>query len=217
MSSVVLLSSGLDSAYNLYRAHEDGGVKLALTFDYGQKAATSEISHSAELCRSLKIPHKVVGLPWFRDFTSTSLVGQGAIPSGSEISIDDLNISNESKKAVWVPNRNGILLNIGAGFAEGLKASFVVPGFNAEEAATFPDNSEDYLRSLNVAFGFSTEGRVKVKCYSTDMSKTEIVRSAAALGVPLDKLWPCYLAGAAWCGTCESCQRFARARRAAGV
>jgi 7-cyano-7-deazaguanine synthase len=217
MSSVVLLSSGLDSSFNLYRAHADGGVALALTFDYGQKAALAERRQSAELCRQLGIPHKIIELPWFRDFTSTSLVGAQKVPSGGEISMDDMNVSNETKKAVWVPNRNGIFLNIGAGFAEGINAEFIIPGFNKEEAATFPDNSQGYLQSLNHAFSFSTEGRVTVKCYSTEMAKTEILTESIKLGIPLEKLWPCYHAGAKWCGECESCQRFARALSAAGA
>src|SRR5689334_13863860 len=119
MSAVVLLSAGLDSTYNLHRAHGEDGVVLALTFDYGQKAAAREIEKSAALCRSLGVPHKVVSLPWFRDFTSTSLVSSSSVPTGSDVSIDDMEVSTRTKEAVWVPNRNGILLNIAAGFAEG--------------------------------------------------------------------------------------------------
>ena len=51
---------------------------------------------------------------------------------------------------------NGIFLNIAAGFAEALSAQAVLPGFNKEEAATFPDNSVDFLESLNHSFSFST-------------------------------------------------------------
>ena len=39
MPAIVLLSGGLDSAVNLKRAHDDVGVAVALTFDYGQRAA----------------------------------------------------------------------------------------------------------------------------------------------------------------------------------
>lgn len=215
--AVVLLSSGLDSSYNLYRARLDHEIALALTFNYGQKAARQEIAHAQELARSLKVPHQVVELLWFRDFTKTSLVSDQAIPSGRDISIDDMTKSLETMKAVWVPNRNGILLNIAAGFAEGLDAKYIIPGFNIEEAATFPDNSQGYLESLTHAFSYSTRNHVEVLCYSTAMNKTEIVRDGKRLGLPFEKLWPCYHSKERWCGECESCQRFERAVRDAGL
>jgi 7-cyano-7-deazaguanine synthase len=215
--AVVLLSAGLDSSYNLFRANRELDVVLALTFNYGQKAAKKEIARAKTLCERLAIPHQVVELPWFKDFTKTSLVGSQKIPTGKDISIDDMERSNETKKAVWVPNRNGILLNIAAGFAEGLNAEFVIPGFNIEEAATFPDNSQDYMNALDRGFSFSTQNHVRVKCFSTTMNKTQIVKEAVKLEVPLKDLWPCYFANDQWCGECESCQRFSRAVREAGV
>jgi 7-cyano-7-deazaguanine synthase len=217
IKAVVLLSGGLDSSYNLFRAAREFEISLALTFHYGQKAAPKEIATAQKLSRKLKIPHRVVELPWFRDFTNTKLVAAGEVPKGHEVSIDDLEKSMETMRAVWVPNRNGILLNIGAAYAEGLNAKYLIPGFNAEEATTFPDNSQAYLESLNQAFHFSTANHVEVKCFSTGLNKTEIVREAIKLEVPLADLWPCYNAAEEWCGTCESCQRFDRAIRAAGV
>lgn len=215
--AVVLLSGGLDSSYNLFRAARELDVVLALTFDYGQKAVAREIAAASALCRRLGIRHQVLKLPWFRDFTHTSLVAEGPVPQANEVSIDDPDVSRKTMQAVWVPNRNGIFLNIGAAYAEGLQAKYLVPGFNAEEAATFPDNSQKYLESLNQAFTFSTANQVQVKCFSTHLSKTEIVREAVSLEMPLSEIWPCYNAAAAWCGRCESCQRFHRAVRDAGA
>jgi len=215
--AVVLLSSGLDSSYNLFRAKREHEIALALTFNYGQKAARQEIAHAKALAEALNIPHQIVELPWFRDFTKTSLVGDQKIPSGKDVSIDDMKTSMETMKAVWVPNRNGILLNIAAGFAEGCDAKYIIPGFNVEEAATFPDNSQGYLESLTHAFSFSTRNHVEVLCYSTAMNKTEIVKDGKRLQLPLEKLWPCYHSFEKWCGECESCQRFDRAVREAGL
>ncbi len=216
-SAVVLLSSGLDSSYNLYRAARDLTVRLALTFNYGQRAAAREVVSAARLAKALNIPHQVIDLTWFRDFTKTSLVNGSAIPSGGAVAIHDHSRSLETAKAVWVPNRNGIFLNIAAGFAEGLGCSLVIPGFNVEEASTFPDNSQDFLDSLDNAFAFSTGGRVKTFCFSTAMNKVEMVREAIALQMPFAKSWPCYLDGEKWCGACESCQRFKRALEANGL
>jgi 7-cyano-7-deazaguanine synthase len=216
-SAVVLLSAGLDSTYNLLRAREKFLVRLTLTFDYGQKAAVREIERASALAESFKIPHKVISLPWFSQFTKTSLLGAQNIPSGSDIEIDNLERSKASAKNVWVPNRNGILLNIAAGFAEGLGADYVIPGFNIEEAQTFADNSDDFLKSLDHSWSFSTNSQVKTFCFSTALDKTQIVAEGRKMGMPFAKVWPCYLSGKTWCGQCESCQRFKRAVEANGL
>ena len=215
-TSVVLLSSGLDSTVNLYEAREKSRVLLALTFNYGQRAAESELEHSAAIAEAAGIPHKVLDLRWFAEFTNTSLINRSStVPVGKTVSIDDLDQSNETAKAVWVPNRNGIFLNIGAAFAEGLKAKWVVPGFNIEEGATFPDNTQAFLDSLTSAFKFSTSNHVEAKCFTTKLNKTQIVRRGRELGAPFNLIWPCYFSGPAPCGECESCQRFQRATREA--
>jgi 7-cyano-7-deazaguanine synthase len=218
-SALVLLSSGLDSTYNLYKARQRFHVKLALTFDYGQRASAREILAANKIAKRVGVPHKVVHLPWFKDFTTTTLLaGPGDnVPLGSEVKIDSLERSMETARRVWVPNRNGIFLNIAAGYAEGLGCQYVVPGFNYEEAQTFPDNSHGFLKALDESFAYSTDGRVRPICFSIDMHKEDIVRGAVELGVPLNEIWPCYQGGAKWCGECESCLRFKRALGAMGL
>jgi 7-cyano-7-deazaguanine synthase len=218
LKSVVLLSSGLDSGVNLYEAHNEGQVVMALTFHYGQKAAVKEIEKSKVLCEKLQVPHEVIDLSFFKSFLGSSLINQNlSIPNQNEVHIDDLTTSQKTAKSVWVPNRNGIFLNIAAGFAENLKADFVVPGFNLEEATTFADNSDSFLKALDHSFSFSTNNAVKTKCFTTHLNKTQIVKRALELKVPIDDLWPCYHAHDSWCGQCESCQRAKRAFEANGL
>lgn len=215
--AVVLLSAGLDSSFNLVKALEAFRVRLALTFQYGQKAAVREIDRAGRLAAHYKVPHRVVDLSWFAQFSKTALVGDAQVPQGHEVQIDDINRSMQTAERVWVPNRNGIFLNVAAGFAEGLGASVVIPGFNVEEASTFPDNSQEFLAAMDASLSYSTSGRVRTFCFSTQMVKTEIVREALAAGLDLSILWPCYLNGERWCGTCESCLRFERAVQANGL
>ena len=216
-SAVILLSAGLDSAYNLFQARKSHTVRLALTFNYGQKAASREVACAHALASDAGVVHQVIDVPWFKKFTGTALLSSKVIPSGSEVRIDDPVQSAKTAKSVWVPNRNGILLNIAAGFAEGLGADFVIPCFNADEAATFPDNTDDFLRALDVSWSFSTATHVRTHCLSTALSKSEIVAESMKIGLPFTKLWPCYQSGAQWCGECESCQRFRRALTANGL
>ncbi len=212
LKSVVLISGGLDSAVNLFKSKSEGEVLLGLTFNYGQRAAAQEIQSANKLCHHLGVPHKTVDVPWIKEFGKSSLTDHTkVIPTQNEVQIDNYNQSLKTAASVWVPNRNGILLNIAAGFAESLGADCVVPGFNLEEAQTFPDNSEDYLKALSISFSFSTANKVQAFSFTTKLNKIDIVKLGLELQLPFELIWPCYFAGEKWCGECESCLRFKRA------
>lgn len=216
--TVILLSAGLDSTVNFYEALHRTEVALAITFDYGQRAAKQEIARAKAIADLNHVKHIVVELPWLKLLGTSALTSSATeIPQGSAVSIDDKDISTKSAKAVWIPNRNGLFLNIAATFAESLKATTIIPGFNAEEAETFPDNSFDFIRAVRKAFTFSTASHVNVQCYTITMKKTEIVKMGKKLNVPFASIWPCYLDQEKWCGQCESCKRAKRAFTEAGV
>ncbi len=210
--AVVLLSAGLDSSVNFFAALREYEIALAITFNYGQKAASKEIEKAKILAKSKQIPHVVIDLPWLKSLGTSGLTHDDrVIPSGRQIAMDNLRTSEKSAKAVWIPNRNGVFLNIAASFAESLKAKYVIPGFNAEEASAFPDNSFDFIRATRKAFSFSTANQVEVKCYTISMTKPEIAQLGLDLQLPFKDIWPCYLNLEKWCGQCESCQRAKRA------
>lgn len=207
---IVLLSGGLDSTVNLYWAREEGVVLRALTFDYGQRSAIKEIGAARGFCEKLGIQHEVIDLPWLQKLTNTALVQKHqALPTLKNL--DDMGEADASARSVWVPNRNGVFLNVAGAFAESLGAEYVVPGFNKEEAATFPDNSAAFIDATDAAFALSTLTKVKVKCFTTQMDKTMLVKKARDLKIDIDKLWSCYENGDKPCGKCESCQRTNRA------
>lgn len=210
--SLVLLSGGLDSSYNLLKSHQTDGVALALSFSYGQRAAAREIQSAHQQCEKYGINHRVVDLSFFSSMQNSGLTNADKIiPVGSEVNINENEQSLKTASAVWVPNRNGIFLNVAAGIAEDLGIQTVITGFNAEEAATFPDNSQDFLRSAEISFQYSTRNHVKLFCYSIAMNKTEIIEDALKIGLDFALLWPCYFSEEKWCGQCESCLRFKRA------
>jgi 7-cyano-7-deazaguanine synthase len=209
---IVLLSAGLDSTVNLYEARTHGKIHLALTFDYGQRAAAKEIEFASKTCEHLKVSHKVISLPWLKEITNTSLVNpKSEVPKNMDI--DKMSEITETAKKVWVPNRNGVFLSIAASFAESLGAKTIVPGFNREEATTFPDNSGAFLESFTDSLSYSTLSGVEVQCFTTELNKTEIARKGRELEVKFEYVWPCYFAGPEHCGECESCLRYDRAMR----
>jgi len=216
--AMVLLSSGLDSTVNLYWACQEFDLVSTVTFDYGQKAVRQEVYHAQLLAEKLKTSHEVIDIRWLGKVSSSGLTDSSMqVPTGPEVDIDSREQSMKTAAAVWVPNRNGVFLNIAASLAESQGARWVIPGFNREEAATFPDNTVDFIDATNKALEYSTNNRVQVKCFTADLDKTEIVRVGVELGVDFSLVWPCYYDKAEICRECESCQRFLRAMKAAGV
>jgi len=213
-SAVALLSSGLDSTVALALARERGPVALALTIDYGQRAAAREVARSRQLAAWFGVPHEVVALPFFGRLPAGGalLDPKASLPRPDRATLDRGGAAvEESAARVWVPNRNGVFVEVAAAFAEAMGATRVVVGFNREEAATFPDNSQDYLRALDAALAFSTRGKVRVEAPTGALDKAAIVAAAASRQLPFELLWPCYEGGERPCATCESCQRFLRA------
>lgn len=204
--SIILLSGGLDSLVSLGAAKEEFNITLALTFDYGQKSAGYEIDASKKICDYYKINHKVIKLDWLKEITHTSLVSNDEIPTG-----EGLKDSVESMKNVWVPNRNGLFLNIAGAFADGENYSHIFIGANKEEAQTFSDNTQNFIDAVNKEFEFSTQNQVKVIAPLINLDKNEIVKLALDKGVPLELTRSCYKNSLKHCGNCESCTRLKNA------
>lgn len=211
-SCIVLLSGGLDSTVATAMMRGPMRIALALTFDYGQRAAAREIETAQTLCKQWDIPHQVVPFQWLGDVSPSALTDtQKKMPHLHAAQLDDMGATTQSAAAVWVPNRNGMFLNIAAAIAEARKIPWVVAGFNREEASTFPDNSTAYVEAANRALFYSTNGKVAVISPTQAMTKKEIVAWAKDHKVPLDQIWPCYEGGTTLCRQCESCLRFLRA------
>ena len=137
-----------------------------------------------------------------------------------ELGLKDLDKAKRIKKSaaqVWVPNRNGVFLNIAAAIAESLGIAEIVTGFNVEEAATFPDNSDAFVEATNRCFQYSTQNKVRVKSYTQDLNKAQIVRVGLERDVPFNVVWSCYESGTTMCSRCESCQRSIRAYQESGI
>ncbi len=78
---IILLSGGLDSLVSLGLGVKEYGIRLALTFDYGQKSAKDEVEASRKICDYYGIEHKVIKLDWLREITHTALVADKELPS----------------------------------------------------------------------------------------------------------------------------------------
>lgn len=199
--SIILLSGGLDSVVSLGLCKEKYNISLALTFDYGQKSAVQEIEASKQICDYYNIEHKVIKLEWLKDVTHTSLVADAEVPDGIQ----------ETSKSVWVPNRNGLFLNIAGSFADGEDYDYIFIGANKEEAETFPDNTQEFIDRINSEFEYSTSKHPKVIAPLINFDKNDIVKQALANSLPLELVRSCYKNSEKHCGLCESCTRLKNA------
>jgi len=189
---------------------------MAITFNYGQRSAEKEIESAKKICRHYDVQHQVIDLPWFALMKASALIdSQEALPELKSEDLDKKAVTEKSAKAVWVPNRNGTLINVAASIAENRLANWLVVGFNKEEARTFPDNSEDFIEATNRTFQFSTQGTVTLKAPMMAKTKKEIVLWMLAQKIDLSPVWSCYRGGDKMCGVCESCARCKRALKQA--
>ncbi len=206
MKSIVLLSGGLDSLVSLGIKRDELKIELALTFDYGQKSLEKEIQASEKICKFYNINHKIIKLDWLKQITTTSLVSSTDVPIG-----DELKNNVESAKKVWIPNRNGLFLNIAGCYADAQNYDYILIGANREEAQTFPDNSQEFIDSINKEFEKSTLKHPKVVAPLINYDKNDIVKVALAYKVPLELTMSCYQGAEGHCGICESCLRLKHA------
>lgn len=207
-TAAVLLSGGLDSFISLVYAKNNGyDIKLALTFDYGQRAAEDEINSAKEICRVYDIEHKVIKLPFLGEISNSAL-------NKKDENLEFETLGAESMKVVWVPNRNGLFLNIAAAYCDAKGYDYVIFGANKEEAGTFSDNSLEFAEKIEECFKYSTLKGVKVFAPLIGLMKEEIINLAVDLNADLKLLKSCYNKGngtKSHCGACESCRRLKNA------
>lgn len=201
IKSIILLSGGLDSLVSLGLKKEELNIELALTFDYGQKSAQDEILASEKICKYYGIEHKVIKLDFLKDITNTSLVSDKELPKG---------IQTDSQ-SVWVPNRNGLFLNIAGCYADSFGYDFILLGANKEEAETFSDNTLEFVEKINAEFEYSTKVHPKIIAPLINYVKNDIVKLALLNNIPLELTMSCYKGGEKHCGVCESCTRLKKA------
>jgi len=212
--AVVLLSGGLDSAVTLFYAVKNGYECFALTFDYGQRHK-KEISGARKMAALAKAHFKTVSLkfPW----KGSSLTDRKlALPMNRTVREIMSGIPS-----TYVPARNSIFLSIAASYAEAIGASRVFIGAHSEDSSGYPDCRRGYLEKFAEAIKLGTktgtEGGLSIEFPLIDMTKSEIIKLGASLGVPFKATRSCYRGQRTPCGECDSCILRAKGFKEAGV
>ena len=210
--AVVLVSGGMDSAVVLAMAREQGFVCHALSVSYGQRH-TSELAAAAELAALHGAEHKVVTVD-LRSIGGSALTADIDVPEAAAAGIP----------VTYVPARNTIMLSIALGWAEVLGADDLFCGVNAVDYSGYPDCRPEFIaafeRLANLATKAGVEGHaLRLHAPLMRMSKADIAREGARLGVDFSRTVSCYQADARGdaCGRCDACRLRAEGFAAAGL
>ena len=210
MKAISVLSGGLDCTVATTAYANDYDIH-AITFNYGQKSFKQELKASKEICKKMNWTHEVIDLPWLSKISTSSLNTSEDIPEVKEDELDDLEKSKSSASSVWVPARNMVFTSIATSYAESIGAEIIIVGWDREEAATFPDNSKEFLNAFNELIEIGSPDNIKIEAPAIDLNKEEIVELGVKVGAPMELSYSCYAGREKHCGVCESCMRRKRA------
>jgi 7-cyano-7-deazaguanine synthase len=207
--AVILFSGGLDSTTILALAKDLGYAPYALSVGYGQRHS-SELAAAKHIGKKMGVVrHEVVNL----DLTRFG----GSALTDSSIAVPTTAGKDHEIPITYVPARNTILLSLALGWAESLGGLDIFYGANSVDYSGYPDCRPEYVGSFERMANLATkagveainnDNRFRVHAPIIGMSKSEIIRLGATLGVDYSQTVSCYQAndlGEA-CGECESCR-----------
>jgi 7-cyano-7-deazaguanine synthase len=213
--AVVLLSGGLDSMVTAALARERGFRLLALTVDYNQRHRI-ELGAARRIAAALGVERHIV-LP-------LDLTGFGGSALTAAIAVPKSGVEEGTIPVTYVPARNTIFLSLCLGWAEAAGARDLFIGVNALDYSGYPDCRPEFVRAFQDMADLATKagvegGRFTVRTPLIDLTKADIVRAAARLGLDPAMSWSCYdpAPAGAHCGLCDSCRLRARGFAEAGL
>ena len=188
--AVALISGGLDSMVAAAWMRERGYRLLALSVDYNQR-------HQIELAAARRIAHLLgaerhVVLPIdLRAFGGSALTAEIEVPKD--------------------------------GIGDTIPVDLAI-GVNALDYSGYPDCRPEFVAAFEAMAGLATKAgvggsRFHIHTPLQHLSKADIVREGARLGLDMGLSWSCYdpAPGGLHCGWCDSCRLRAKGFGEAGV
>jgi 7-cyano-7-deazaguanine synthase len=212
--AVALVSGGLDSMVAAALAREAGFALLALTVDYGQRHRI-ELEAAERIAAALGAERHVVLPLDLRAFGGSALTADIAVPKSG--AADEIPVT-------YVPARNTIFLSLALGWAEAAGAADIYIGVNALDYSGYPDCRPDFIAAFERLASLATKAGDQGQAFRIAvpllrMTKADIVREAARLGLDAGLSWSCYdpAPDGRHCGLCDSCRLRARGFAEAGI
>ena len=214
--AVVLLSGGLDSYTAGAVAKTQGFALCALTARYGQVHA-DEITAARRVAAALGVERHLELSVDLSALGGSALTGDGCVPK-------DRALDEPGIPSTYVPARNTVLLSLALAWAEALGSRDLVIGINALDYSGYPDCRPEYIAAFERLAALATKagvegGRFRIHAPLVAMTKADIIRRGALLGLDYGLTHSCYdpLPAGAPCNRCDSCRLRARGFAEAGL
>jgi len=201
---VVLLSGGLDSSTVLYYVIKKNFQPLCLIFDYFQRHK-KEVVSAKNIAKSVNSKYYIIKtfFPW-----------KGSALTNSKLKIPDCKLNDKKNSTIpttYVPARNIIFLSYAVSLAEVVGAKYIFYGANQIDYSGYPDCRKKFIKKFQQMIYEGTKTgienkKIKIIAPLINMSKSEIVKLAIKLKLPLKLTWSCYNGGKKPCGKCDSCK-----------
>jgi len=195
MKAALLLSGGMDSCSLAWWKRPD----LAITIDYGQKAAAAEIHAAGQVAGELSIPHEVIRV-------DCSSLGSGDMAHAAP--------DSHAKTSEWWPYRNQLLLTLASMRAISRGVEQLLIGTLKADGENHLDGTKTFVELVDGLMRFQ-EGGLRVVAPAIEMSAVELIRLS---GIPPSILaWShsCHKANIA-CGHCRGCNKYLETYAALG-
>jgi 7-cyano-7-deazaguanine synthase len=185
----------------------------ALTVNYGQRHSV-ELDSARRIAAELADEHVVLDLD-LRRFGGSALTADMEVPKsgvGNDIPV------------TYVPARNTVLLSLALAWAEAAGASDLFIGVNALDYSGYPDCRPEFIEAFETLANLATKagvegGRIRLHAPLQHMTKADIAREAARLGLDAGLSHSCYdpSPDGAHCGLCDACRLRAKGFAEAGL
>lgn len=159
--TAILLSGGMDSIAVAYWKRPD----IAITIDYGQKCAESEIRAAAYAAKFLGMEHTVLHIDC-SSLGSGLLNGQSPLPMAPTIE--------------WWPFRNQLLVTLACMKAISMGVNVLYVGSIKQDGNRHKDGTKEFYDKLSALTEYQ-EGHIRIEMPGADMNTEDLVR---LYGVP---------------------------------
>lgn len=194
MKRALLLSGGMDSLSIAWWKRPE----LAITIDYGQKAAEAEKQASAAVCNELGIEHQIVTV-------DCSSLGSGDMANSAP--------DAAAPTSDWWPYRNQLLVTLASmrAIAAGVNTLYIG---TVRSDDSHRDGTPDFVRLMNNLVSYQ-EGALGIEAPAIGMSTAELIRSSEVPPGLLAWAHSCHKANLP-CGDCRGCNKFVATYRELG-
>ena len=188
---------------------------FALTIDYNQRHRI-ELEAAARVAAMLGAERHVVLPLDLTRFGGSALTDVNIVVPGGGV--------EPGIPVTYVPARNTIFLSVALGWAEAVGSSDLFIGINALDYSGYPDCRPEFITAFEAMARTATKagvegGKLTVHAPLAAMSKADIARAAADLGLDAGATWSCYdpTPEGKPCGVCDSCRLRAKGFAEAGL